>query len=85
MLQLLDLILVNGFSFFSFQEIIWQFIVTVLVRAHERERLYEPTTLVEQTMQKKGGKHILFKRFECSSFKHFIQHTSTREMSELVR
>ena len=49
--------------------------------AHERERLYEPTTLVEQTMQRKGS----FKRFECSSFKHFIQHTSTREMSELVR
>ena len=53
--------------------------------AHERERLYEPTTLVEQTIQRKGSKHILFKRFECSSFKHFIQHTSTREMSELVR
>ena len=40
---------------------------------HERERLYEPTTLVEQTMQRKGNKHILFKRFECSSFKLFIQ------------
>ena len=55
--------------------------------AHERERLYEPTTFkfVEQTMQRKGSKHILFKRFECSSFKHFIQHTSTREMSELAR
>ena len=40
-----------------------------IVWAHERERLYEPTTLVEQTMQRKGSKHILFKRFECSSFK----------------
>ena len=41
--------------------------------AHERERLYEPTTLVEQTMQRKWSKHILYKRFECSLFKHFIQ------------
>ena len=41
--------------------------------AHERERLYEPTTLVEQTMQRRGSKNILFKRFEHSSFKHFIQ------------
>ena len=53
--------------------------------AREREKLYEPTTLVEQTIQRKWSKHILFKRFECSSFKHFIQLTSTREMSELVR
>ena len=41
--------------------------------AHERERFYEPTTLVEQTMERKGSMHILFKRFECSSFKLFIQ------------
>ena len=41
--------------------------------AHERERLYEPAALVEQTMKRKGSKHILFKRFECSSFKLFIQ------------
>ena len=55
--------------------------------AHERERLYEPTTLVEQAMQRNRSKHILFKRFECSSFKHFIsfEHTSTKEMSEFVR
>ena len=38
--------------------------------AHERENLYEPTTLVEQTIQRKWSKHILFKRFECSSFKN---------------
>ena len=44
-----------------------------IVWAFERERLYELTTLVEQTMQRKGSKHILFKRFECSSFKHFIR------------
>ena len=39
--------------------------------AHERERLYEPTTLVEQTIQRKGSRHLLFKRFErsYSSFK----------------
>ena len=29
--------------------------------AHEKERLYEPTTLVEQTMQRKESKHILSK------------------------
>ena len=54
--------------------------------AHERERLYKPTTLVEQTMQRKGSKHILFKKFECSLFINIsFKHTSTREMSELVR
>ena len=41
--------------------------------AHERERFYEPTTLVKQAMQRKESKHILFKRFECSSFKPLIQ------------
>ena len=58
-----------------------------IVWAHERERLCEPTTLVEQAIQRKRSKHILFKRFECSSFKHFIsfEHTRTKEMSELVR
>ena len=56
-----------------------------IVWAHERERLYEPTTLVEQTMQIKKSKHILFKRFECSSLNITFEHTSTREMSELVK
>ena len=41
--------------------------------AHERERFNEPTTLVKQAMQRKESKLTLFKRFECSSFKHFIQ------------
>ena len=35
--------------------------------------------------KERGASIFFFKRFECSSFKHFIQHTSTREMSELVR
>ena len=36
-------------------------------------------------MQRKGSKHILFKRFECSSLNISFKHTSTREMSELVK
>ena len=53
--------------------------------AHERERLYEPTNLVEQTMQRKGSKHILFKRLSAIHLNFSFKHTSTREMSELVR
>ena len=30
--------------------------------AHERERLYEPTTLVEQTMQRKGEQAYTFQK-----------------------
>ena len=55
--------------------------------AHERERLYETTTLVEQTMQRKGSKHLLFIGVHLSAVHLNIsfKHTSTREMSELVR
>ena len=53
--------------------------------AHEKERLYEPTTLVEQTMQRKGSKHILSKGLSAVHLNISFKHTSKREMSELVR
>ena len=62
------LILVNGFSFFSFQEFIWQFIVTVLLGL-----MKEKDYMNQQLWWSRQCKHILFKKFECSSFKLFIQ------------
>ena len=53
--------------------------------AHERERLYEPTTLVEQTMQERGASIYFSKGLSAVHLNISFKHTNTREMSELVR